>query len=424
MMRNRAIADPLVRRAQGRLSRVVVLTGARQTGKTTLVQHVFSEVPYISVEDPMVRPTYTRMTATDWIEQFPNAVIDEVQKAPSLVETIKAAHDISKNARYILLGSSQIQLLSKVKESLAGRVAITELWPLTLPEMLTSSWEEPVRPSRFLSWLTSEKLDMNIFLGQPASHPTHAQAVMLFNRYLRLGGMPAITDPTLPEDECHRWIKDYQRTYLERDVADLAALRDLEPFVRAQRVLGERSGKLINYSDLARSAGIAPDTARRFVHYLELSYQAIILRPYFRNAEKRLSRAPKIHFLDPGVLRAVINRRGDVTGEAFESAVVAEVYKQIKTAQIEATLYHLRTHDGREVDLMIELEDGYIGIEVKQSSSISKAAARSLIGLTDLLDKPLLGSLVLSNDLQVRPLAQGVLALPAAWALAPEVGQL
>ena len=157
------------------------------------------------------------------------------------------------------------------------------------------------------------------------------------------------------------------RTYLQRDVRDLANLRELEPFVRAQKALANLSGELLNTSQLAKQSGISMQTAKRFVHYLELSYQVFQLPPWFRNQKKRLVKSPKVHFLDPGIQRILLGRSGTLTGNEFESAVVSEVIKQIKSEALEVSLYHLRTLDGREVDLLIELESGYIALEIKSS---------------------------------------------------------
>jgi predicted AAA+ superfamily ATPase len=416
-MFSRSLTSRLQRRASSRRGRIVVLTGARQTGKTTLVRETFPTIPYISVEDPTLRPTYSRLSAAEWIVRYPRAIIDEVQKAPSIVESIKAAYDAAGHVRYLLLGSSQILLLSRVRETLAGRAAIEELWPLTLPEMATSSWGQPVRESRLVAWLRSGAQTNDALLGVPAADRGYARDVQLLERYVRFGGMPVVHDPALGNEERHEWLRDYQRTYLERDVADLAALRDLEPFVLAQRALAMRSGRLVNWSDLGRAAGIAPGTARRFLRYLELSYQVIVLPPFFRNPEKRLAKMPKIHFVDPGVLRTVLGRRGDPSGEELESAVVAEVFKQSRNAALVVEPYFLRTYDGREIDLLLEIEGGFVAVEIKQSRRVSDADARHLRGLAELLDRPLLGRLLLSMDPDARLLADGVVALPVAWAL-------
>jgi uncharacterized protein len=406
-------------RARSPLGRLIALTGARQTGKTTLVQRTFPQIPYLSMEDPAVRPAFSRLSARDWIERYPVAIIDEVQKAPSIVESIKAAYDASDGVRYLLLGSSQILLLSRIRESLAGRVAIEELWPLTLPEMATSSWADPLAPSRLVAWLDEGAPDVRRLLGVPASDGAFAPYAEAFDTYLRYGGMPAIWNRGLTPHDRDSWLLDYRRTYLERDVADLVSLRDLEPFVVAQKAIALATGRLVNFSDLARAASISPATARRFLRYLELSYQALLLPPYFRNPQKRLTKTPKVHILDPGVLRAITGRTGELSGEEFESAVVAEIYKQCRTAGLRVDFLHLRTRVGREVDLLLETGSGFVACEIKQSRRVTDADARGLRGLEEILDRPLLGSFLLSMDPDVRRLAGDVLAMPAAWALSP-----
>ena len=207
------------------------------------------------------------------------------------------------------------------------------------------------------------------------------------------------------------------RTYLQRDLRDLANLRELEPFVRAQRTLAAMTGGLLNFAHLANHAGIAAQTAKRFVTYLEISYQIILLQPWFRNLGKRLSRSPKVHFIDPGVQRALLGRRGVPTGNEFESAVISEVFKQIRNSRLPVTFHHLRTTDGREIDLLLELEEGFIPLEIKLTERVSARDARHLRRLDEVLDKPVLHALVLSNDGRIQALDEGITALPVAWFL-------
>ena len=139
--------------------------------------------------------------------------------------------------------------------------------------------------------------------------------------------------------------------------------------------------------------------------------------PWFRNLGKRLSRSPKVHFIDPGVQRALLGRRGVPTGNEFESAVISEIYKQIRNCRLPVTFHHLRTSDGREVDLLLELEDGYVALEIKLTERVSPRDARHLRRLEGVLDKPVLHALVLSNDAQIQRLADGITAVPVAWSL-------
>lgn len=416
-MKNRSIKQRLQDKAGTHLGRILVLTGARQTGKTTLVQAGFDDYVYISLEDPVARPDFLALSGPDWYRQYPMAVLDEVQKAPRLIESVKAVYDRYDDARYILLGSSQILLMEKVKESLAGRAALAELYPFTLPEMLTSSWSDPVVDSRLIQWLRDRDHDTDVFSGIPRHDDRQANVRLALRDYLEFGAMPTVVDDRLSPEEKNDWLADYNRTYLQRDVRDLVNLRELEPFVRAHRTLSELTGRLVNVDNLATRAGIAPKTAKRFISYLEMSYQVILLQPWTRNPTKRLAKTPKLHFLDPGVQRAVLNRRGSITGEEFESAVVSEIHKQIKNNRIPVDIYHLRTSDGREVDLLLELDEGFVAIEIKMAARVSSTDARHLRDLGAILDKPVLHAFLLSSDERIQTMGDGITAMPVGWFL-------
>jgi predicted AAA+ superfamily ATPase len=413
-MHNRTISEYLQQKANSRFGRITVLTGARQTGKTTLVRQLFPDYTYITLDDPVTRPDYARIAAAQWQERYPLAILDEVQKLPALIDSIKATYDVYPHTRYILLGSSQILLLEKVRETLAGRAALVELYPLTLPERQTMDWSDSIPPSRLVRLLQGEPA--SILQGIPRTDTAYAKAESAWSDYLEYGAMPAIVDASLTVTDKREWLHDYIRTYLQRDVRDLGNLRELEPFVRAQKSLAALGGQLLNISELAKQAGIATATAKRFITYLEISYQVITLAPWFRNLNKRLAKSPKVHFLDPGIQRVLLNRTGTLTGNELESAVVAEVYKQIKTHALPVDCYHLRTVDGREVDLLLELENGYVALEIKASQHVSHSDARHLHDLESLLDKPLLHALVVSNDPQIHQWG-AVTAVPFAWLL-------
>ena len=416
MMKNRALLADMKQKSVSKFGRIIVLTGARQTGKTTLVRSGFGDYAYLSLEDPVVRPDFLALSAVQWQQQYPVAILDEVQKAPGLVESIKATYDEYPNTRYILLGSSQILLMEKIRESLAGRVSLVELYPLTFPEMRTDSWDDPVAESRLIEWLRNGT-PVDFLAGIPAREKRYGRVRQLLEDYLQFGAMPALVDESVEVEEKYEWLSNYIQTYLQRDVRDLANFRELEPFVRAQRTLSELTGGILNLARLANQAGITAKTAKRFVRYLEISYQIILLQPWFRNVNKRLSKSPKIHFVDPGVQRALLGRRGLPTGGEFESAVISEVYKQAKNSRLPVTFYHLRTADGREVDLLLEIEAGFIPIEIKMTERVSYGDARHLRRLNDILDKPVLHALVLSNDGRIQKLGEGITAVPIAWFL-------
>jgi len=414
-MKSRAIKNGIIRKSRSVTGRIVILTGARQTGKTTLAKLSFPEMKYIALDDPMLSGQYSSLTAAQWHHIYPEAILDEVQKIPSLIGSIKAVYDGFSDTRYILTGSSQLLLLSKVRETLAGRCVIFELFPLTIPEILTNKWEENVKTSFFQGYLKSGKVAG--LLPSFTMEPDYAEREGEFRHYLNFGGYPALVNPALNDDERSEWLTGYVRTYLERDVRDLANFRFLEPFVKIQKMTSLLTGELLNYSDLAREAGVSVSTAQKFISYLDMSYQTIQLQPWTRNKVKRLTRSPKLHYLDPGVQRAIIQKSGEMSGNEYESAVVAEIFKQAKNLSLPVSFYHLRTVDGREIDLLIETEKGYIAIEIKMTGTISRSDARHLTGLESLLDKPLLQSFILSNDNKIKKLTDNIVAIPAAMFL-------
>ena len=414
-MKSRSIKERITGKKNSLSGRIIILTGARQTGKTTLAKLAFPEMKYIALDDPMLSGQYAYLTAEQWHHLYPSAILDEVQKIPSVVESIKAVNDRFGDSRYLLTGSSQLLLMSKVRESLAGRCTIFELYPLTIPEILSEGWSDTVKNSFFQKYLESP--DLPPLAPSFMMDSAYAERNAAFRWYLEFGGYPALVDPALGNEDRYEWLTGYVRTYLERDVRDLANFRYLEPFVRVQKMTSLLTGELINYSGLAREAGVTAATAQRFVSYLEMSYQTIQLQPWTRNRVKRLTKSAKLHYLDPGIQRAIIGKRGGMSGNEFESAVVAEIFKQARNLNFPASFYHLRTVDGREVDLLIETEKGYIAIEIKMSGRIERTDARHLVGLSGILDKSLLQSFILSNDNDVKSLEKGILAIPAAMFL-------
>ncbi|MBU1719030.1 MAG: AAA family ATPase [Bacteroidetes bacterium] len=415
MIKSRALSSALKSKSESRFGRIIVLTGARQTGKTTLARKCFPEFKYLSIEDPVTRGDYTQLTAGQWHERFPKAILDEVQKEPVLIESIKSVYDQHEDTSYILLGSSQLLLLQKIKESLAGRCSIFEVFPLTIPELLSNNWETQVQPSFFQTFIGAGILPDTSYPFR--LHPKYPEIMEAYNHYLQFGGYPALSDPTLHNNEREDWLRNYIQTYLERDVRDLADFRNLEPFIQIQRTTALLTGNVLNFSLLAREAGVSANTAHRFLHYLELSYQAILLKPWYRNHLKRLTRSPNIHYLDPGIQRTIIRKQGGMSGNEFESAIIAEIFKQTRHLRFSGDLYHLRTVDGREMDLLIELENGYVAIEIKMTTKVSGTDARHLKGLAEILDKPLMQSFVISNDTEVKDFGENVIAMPAAMFL-------
>jgi predicted AAA+ superfamily ATPase len=414
-MKSRAIKAAIIAKNKSPFGRILVLTGARQTGKTTLARACFPGYTYLSIEDPVLRGQYSLLTASQWEKSFPNAILDEVQKEPRLIESIKSVFDQYPNPRYVLLGSSQLLLLQKVKESLAGRCHIQDVYPLTLPELLTKSWDDNIKPSFFQQYMAEGSLQ----IPYPSFmlDPDFAEKQKYFDYYLHFGGYPALVINDISDSDRIEWLNNYVRTYLERDIRDLADFKNLDPFIRVQKMTAHLTGQLVNYSALAKEAGVSAKTTQRFLQYLEISYQTLSLAPWHKNQLKRMVKSPKLHYLDPGVHRAILQKSGETTGHEFESAIVAELYKQAKNVGLPVSFYHLRTTDGREVDILLETENGYIAIEIKQSVNINSTDAKHIKGLCEILDKPLLQSFILSNDNRIIEIAENIMAIPAAMFL-------
>jgi hypothetical protein len=392
------------------------LTGARQTGKTTLAKEIFPEYAYFAIDDIVQTTQLKKMTAQQWHMHYPKAILDEVQLEPQLINTIKATHDQFSDTRYILLGSSQFLLLEKVKESLAGRCIIREIYPLTLPELLTDNKEDELKQSFFADFILNrgkpEALLPSFLLDKEC-----AKKKQVYDHYLKFGGYPILTHDMLSDDERYEWLQNYVRTFLERDIRDLASFRDLEPFVKLQLYLANTTASLTNYSSIAKETGVTVPTVKRYINYMILSYQFVSLPAWFSNPLKKLSKSPKIHMLDTGVLRVVLQKKGVLAGSEYESAIVAEIYKQIKVYNLPLNIYHLRTQDGKEIDLLLEGEDYFIAIEIKKTQNVNKTDVRNFSGLEEILTKPLKHCFVLSNDDQLKSFGKNITAVHAAMFL-------
>ncbi|MBU1007452.1 MAG: ATP-binding protein [Candidatus Omnitrophica bacterium] len=358
-------------------NRLVILTGARQTGKTTLSKLNYPDLRYINLDAPENRESLRAVSSASWSKDVGNAIIDEAQKEPVVFEKIKYSYDEKGISFSLMLGSSQILLLKKIRESLAGRAWIYELWPLLMSEIYRgSSGIDPKRPliDRFFSedgFSSVLKSVKGVLIDK--DYLSHCEAE---DYLLRWGGMPALLQ--LSDEEKWKWLKDYEYTYLERDLSDLARLDDLEPFRKFQRLSALRSGNLLNYSEIARDASVSVDTAKRYMEYLDLSYQVILLQPYYKNITSSVVKSPKLYWLDIGLLRQISSRREGLSGDIYETMVVSEIVKWIKTAQRDCNIYFYRTRSGLEVDIILETKKGIIGIEIKSRATIASKDSTSL----------------------------------------------
>lgn len=392
---------------------LVLLTGARQTGKTTSTRRLYADLAYYNLDAMEYREQLSAVSSFAWGATVGKAVLDEVQKAPDLLDKVKFAYDDGRLDFTALLGSAQILLLKNVKESLAGRVFLYELFPLMLSELAAGARGELLPPllARVLEsnsiqeCLRAEPL---VLLGEAADRFKQAE------RYLwQWGGMPGLLP--LEEQMRRQWLKSYEVTYLERDLGDLARLDDLKPFRRFQKLAALRSGQMLSFSELARDAGVAVETARRYLEYLRLSYQAFLLQPFSENITSQVVKTPKVFWLDCGLLRSLTGRTSDapMDGHFYESYVASELIKWVRTLQTDAQLFYYRTRSGLEVDFLVQTVHGLLGIEVKGRGTVGKADTASMKRLADKLGERWLGGLVVYQGERLEELEPGYWAVPS-----------
>lgn len=392
---------------------LILLTGARQTGKTTLLKLSYPSLAYFNLDAIEYREQLSRISTFSWGRDIGNAVIDEIQKEPKIFDKIKFAFDERDISFSALSGSAQVLLLKKVKETLAGRVIIFELFPLMLCELVYTG-EEKI-PQLLIDELIRCKEASSVFEGKPA--------VLLGSKWdksfqpeeylIKWGGMPALINI---KDEVRKraWLRDYLVTYLERDLGDLARMNDLMPFRKFQQLAALRSSNLLAYSELARDAGIGTETARRYLEYLRKSYQAVLLPPYRKNLTSSLIKTPKLYWLDNGLLRQLSGLGFDVmNGQLYENYVASEMIKYFRTAQMTEALSFYRTRSGMEVDFLLEAEGGMIGIEVKNRQTIDRSDFSSLKRLQEASKENWLCGLLVYRGNQIIKLDEKLWAVPS-----------
>lgn len=399
----RRAIEPVLRRAATEFP-AVVLTGPRQSGKTTVLKHVFGDrFRYLLLDLPDVRATALEDPRGLLAAYPPPLILDEVQHAPELLPYIKARidEDRGRAGQYVLTGSHNLLLIEKIKESLAGRAAVLKLLPVSRREALGDldapfPWESAGRPAPV--------------------HPPSPRA--LWSEFLR-GGYPELV--ANPGRDIGLWHASYVQTYLERDVRTLRQVGDLTQFQSFLRALAARSGQLLNMSDVAKDLGIALNTVRAWISVLEATFQILVLRPYFANVGKRLVKTPKIYFTDAGTLCYLSGLSdpehaalGPMGGAIMETAVLSEVTRRLSHRGLGPQLYFWRTATGSEVDLVVEAAGRLVPIEVKLSATPRPAMASSIRALRqDLGDAVLPGYVVHPGSVRL-PLGQDATALPFA----------
>ena len=395
--------EPVLKKAAAEFP-VVVLTGPRQSGKTTLLQHLFGRrFRYVSLDLPDVRAAAVEDPRGFLSLYPPPTILDEVQYAPNLLAYIKELvdEDRFRSGQYLLAGSQNLLLARDVTESLAGRAAMLRLMPLSRRE--AEGW--PQAPLAWEGW------------SRPSTPPRHAFEA-LWKDFLR-GGYPELA--MRPDRDVPLWHSIYIQTHLERDVRTLRQIGDLARYQKFIRTLAARSAQLLNLADIARDLGVALNTVKAWLWVLEATYQVIVLRPYSANIGKRLVKTPKVYFADVGTLCQLVGLKdpahaasGPMGGAIMESAVLSEIVRALTHRGVTPQVHFWRTTAGTEVDFVVESEGGLIPIEVKLSATPRPAMAASLRRFRkDIGPATMPGFVVHPGDTRL-PLGDGVTALPFA----------
>jgi uncharacterized protein len=393
---------------------VTLVNGARQTGKSTLVQSAELAAQgrqYLTFDDPGVFAA-AKLDPNGFIAGLTNPVtLDEVQHVPELFPVIKVAVDRKREpGRFLLTGSADVMLLPKLSESLAGRIEVLTLWPFSQGEI------RGVRGG-FVDALFSEQ----------TAWPTGARSQNgrgeLIETILAGGYPPVATRQAGARRKA--WFQSYLMTILQRDVRDLANIADLTMVPRLLAVVASRAGGLLNFADLSRSLALPQTTLKRYFALLELTFLVQLLRPWSGNLGQRVIRTPKAYLNDTGLLAHLLGLTAErleidpsLAGGVAENFVVMELRKQSTWSETQPQLFYWRTSSGQEVDIVLEDRAGrLVGVEVKASATLGGSDVRGLKALAEAVGKRWLRGVVLYQGTEVIPFGSNLhgLPLPLLW---------
>jgi len=377
---------------------VVLLSGPRQAGKTTLVRQLAgSERRYLTLDDELTRLA-AKEDPVGFIRSLDHVVIDEVQRAPDLLLAIKKAVDEDRRpGRFLLTGSANLMALPSIADSLAGRMETLVLLPLAQCEITPD-------PGASLSWLDRLFADDVLSARQPAVGGA------LVDKVAR-GGYPesiARTDTRRRKT----WAKQYIDSLIQRDIKDIASIDKLDQLPRLLRALAQTAGQLCNYSQLGGQVGIDHKTASKYIAIFEQMYLMQRVQPWSGNRLSRLVKTPKLQFIDSGLLSVLLDfsdplRQRNLFGQLLENYVYAELRKQATWAEGDYNLFYYRDKDQYEVDFVVENTAGkLIGIEVKAAASVSVGDLAGLKRLASVAPQHFHAGIVLYDGTETLPLGR------------------
>jgi uncharacterized protein len=354
---------------------VVCLLGPRQSGKSTLARTLEPRYTYVSFDDAGTL-AFALSDPAGFVAALPDpAILDEVQRVPELLRTIKLAVDRDRRpGRFVLTGSANLLMLPKLGDSLAGRMEVIQLHPLTAAEQARV-------PGRFLADLIHGRL-------KPQVAGTHAQSSLALAERVVAGGFP---EAVMRSDARARtWHREYLRTMIERDVQDVARVRDASSVGRLLEMLALRSAELLNVSSLGNDLDLRRETVEHYIAICERLYLVRRLLPWHRNASKRLIKTPKVHLVDSGLAATLTgltardwNTRRDRFGPLLESFVVEQIIAQSGWTDPDLRFWHYRDKDQVEVDLVITRGRETWGVEIKAAATATPSDGRGLRRLAE-----------------------------------------
>jgi len=377
----------------------IVVTGPRQSGKTTLLKMLFAKSHrFVTLEDPDVRMR-AKEDPLRFLEQFrPPVIIDEIQYVPELLSYIKTKIDQKRRpGQWLFTGSQNFVLMHGISQSLAGRAAVLSLLPFSFSERI----EQGERTKEMVDWLKGLNL-----------HQKCESKISLTELILR-GNYPEIASKRSVDRQL--WCGSYISTYLERDVRNLAQVGDLGQFERFLKLCAIRTGQILNLSELAKEVGMSVPTMKRWLSMLETGHQVYLLYPYYKNLGKRLVKSPKLYFNDTGLASyllglhdrdALINSPN--FGNLFETMIVTDFLKRFLHFGQMPSMYYLRTRDGLEVDLVLELGQKLYLFEIKSAMTILPKHASSLSRMASELKSAVRTSAVISTSSDNFHLTRGI----------------
>lgn len=359
---NRNIETTITKAAK--IFSAVLITGARQVGKTTVLKHMKSGISYLTLDDPILLQSALEEAGSFFKTTPPPVIVDEIQYAPNLFSYIKMSADESgKKGQFFLTGSQQFKMMENVSESLAGRMGIINLLGLSLREINNDTFNEVFVPTE--EYFAKRRMS--------AKQTDYKEIWKIIHK----GSMPAMY---ADEFDWQMFYASYARTYIERDVRALTQVGDELKFIKFMIAMAARTSQMLNLSSVANEIGISVPTADRWLSILISSNIVYLLQPYYNNITKRAVKTPKLYFLDTGLAAYLtkwntpqVLEVGAMAGAFFETFVVGEVLKSYYNAGVlDPSLYYYRDKDSKEIDILIEQDGVLYPVEIKKTANPGK----------------------------------------------------